>query len=139
LRTFGVVWKREKERAMRNFNLLVSLLVAGLLAGCASAGPPVAPEQRREAEVALRNAETAGAADYAPELLARSRQAMAAANRSEGETARQRLIEARDYAAAAEAKARAEDLRSQADRLRQEADDLESKADAIRDEIRPPS
>lgn len=127
---------------MKN-SMLMSLLVAGLLAGCASSGPPVAPEQFTEADVALQNAERAGAEEHAPELLAKSRQALAAASRAssrgEGDVARQRVLEARDYAAAAEAKAKAEDLKSEAARLRREANDLEARADEIRDETRPPS
>jgi hypothetical protein len=127
---------------MKN-SMLMSLLVAGLLAGCASSGPPMAPEQLTEAEVALQSAERAGAEEYAPELMAKSRQALAAASRAssrgEGDAARQRVLEARDYAAAAEAKAKAENLKSQAARLRGEADDLEARADEIRDETRPPS
>jgi hypothetical protein len=117
------------------------LITTGLLAGCASAGgPPVAVAEVTEAEAALRRAEEAGAAERAPELFEEARIALSAAQRASGDEARQRLLEARDYAAAAEAQARAERLQSEAARLRQEADSLETRADEIRDEAgRPPS
>jgi rhomboid family GlyGly-CTERM serine protease len=118
---------------------LVFLLLAGVLAGCASAGPPVASEEVTEAEAALRSAEAAGAEEQAPELFEEARIALAAARRASGEEARQRLLEARGYAAAAEAQAKAERLKRDAARLRREADDLERRAQEIREEAgRPP-
>lgn len=126
---------------MKSLTLLV-LLTMGTLAGCASTGggPPVAVAEVTEVEAALRSAEDAGAAERAPELFEEARIAFAAARQGSGEEARQRLLEARDYAAAAEAMARAERLTGEAARLRQEANDLEQRADEIREEAgRPPS
>jgi hypothetical protein len=115
------------------------LLAVGVLAGCASAGPPVATEEVLEAETALRNAEEAGAEERAPELLEEARVALHAARRASGEEARRRLLEARDYASAAEAMARAERVRREANRVRREADELEQRAGRIREEAgRPP-
>ena len=115
------------------------LLLVGAFAGCASAGPPVATEEVIEAETALRNAEEAGAEERAPELYEEARISLDAARRASGEEARRRLLEARDYAAAAEAMARAERLRRETTRVRREADDLERQAERIRDEAgRPP-
>lgn len=117
------------------------LIMTGWLAGCASAGgPPVAVAEVTEAEAAIRRAEEVGAAERAPELLEEARIAFSAARRASGDEARQRLLEARDYAAAAEAGARAERLQGEAARLRREANDLEERADEIRNEAgRPPS
>jgi len=128
-----------KETSMKHASCLV-LLIMGMLAGCASAGPPTPVAEVKEAESALRSAEEAGAAERAPELFQEARLAFAAARRTSGEEARQRLLEARDFAAAAEAKAKAESLTGEAARLRREADDLEQRADEIRKEAgRPPS
>ena len=116
------------------------LLVVGALTGCASSGgPPVATEEVIEAETALRNAEEAGAEERAPELFEDARIALDAARRSSGDEARRRLLEARDYASAAEAMAKAERLRREANRVRREADDLDRQAERIRNEAgRPP-
>jgi predicted ArsR family transcriptional regulator len=114
------------------------LVTAAILTGCASAGPPVAVAEVTEAETAIRRAEEAGADQRAPELLNEARDAMDAARRVSGEEARQRLLEARGYAAAAEARARSERLQREAARLRREADDLERRADEIRDEAGNP-
>lgn len=112
------------------------------LAGCAtggSSGPALGAAEIAEVETAIRAAEEAGAAERASELLDESRLALAAARRTSGDEARQRLLEARGYAAAAEAQARAERLRRDAERLRREADDLERRAEDIREEAgRPP-
>ena len=114
------------------------LVTTAMLAGCASAGPPVGAAEVTEAEAAIRRAEEAGAEGRAPELLDDARNAMNAARRASGEEARQRLLEARGYAAAAEARAKAERLQSDAARLRQEADDLERRAAEIRNQAGPP-
>ena len=123
------------------FSCLATLLMAGALAGCASspAGPPVTRDEVLEVETALRNAEAAGADERAPELLEEAHISFDAARRTSGEEARRRLLEARDYATAAEAMARAEKLRNEAAHVRQEAEELERQADQIRDEAgRPP-
>jgi Domain of unknown function (DUF4398) len=117
------------------------LLMVGALAGCASSGggDPVGAEEVIEAERALRSAEEAGAEERAPELFEEARIALAAARRTSGDDARRRLLEARDYAAAAEAMARAERVQREANRVRREADDLEQRAERIRQEAgRPP-
>ena len=123
------------------FSDLGVLLMVGALAGCASSGggPPVATEEVIEAETALRNAEEAGAEERAPELYEEARIALNAARRTSGDEARRRLLEARDYASAAEAMAKAERLRREANRVRREADDLDRQAEEIREEAgRPP-
>lgn len=130
----------EKEENMKLSNLAI-LLMVGALVGCASSpgGPPVGAEEVLEAESALRSAEEAGAEERAPELFEEARIALAAARRTSGEDARRRLLEARDYASAAEAMARAERVRREANRVRREADDLEQRANEIREDAgRPP-
>ena len=118
------------------------LLAVGAFAGCASAGPsgpPVATEEVIEAETALRNAEEVGAEVRASELFEEAQIALQAARRTSGEEARRLLLEARDYATAAEAMARAERVRREAGRVRREADELEQRAERIREEAgRPP-
>lgn len=117
---------------------LTFLLAAALLAGCASAGPPVEPQKVAEAEAAIEAAEEAGAAEYAPELLRLAREAYLGAENSNNEFARQHLAEAEAYAEAARAKARAERLKADAARMAQEADDLEARATRFREQARPP-
>jgi len=121
---------------------LALFAVAALATGCASSGPPVAPAVLTETEAAVRRAESAGAADRAPDLLAKARKAWdegrLASTRGEGETARRRLAEAREYAEAAEAKANAERGKSEAAALRQQADELEARSRQIREQARNP-
>lgn len=117
-------------------------LAAALAAGCASSGPPVAPAVLIETEAAVRRAESAGAGERAPDLLAKARRAWdegrLASSRGEGEAARRRLAEAKEYAEAAEAKANSERLKSEAAALRQQADELEARSRQMREEIRKP-
>jgi len=132
--------ERGEEGGNMKFSGLGVLLMVGALAGCASSGgPPVAAEEVIEAERALRSAEEAGAEERAPELFEEARIALQAARRASGEEARRRLLEARDYAAAAESMARAERVQREANRIRREADELEQRADQIREDAgRPP-
>ncbi len=121
---------------------LLLLLAAALAVGCASSGPPVAPAMVAETEAKVRRAETAGAAQRAPELLAKARrawdEARLASSGGDGETARRRFVEAQEYAEAAEAKANAERMKSDAAMLRQQADELEAKTRQLREQSRNP-
>jgi len=121
---------------------VVLLLAAAFAVNCASSGPPVAPAMVAETEAALRRAETAGATERAPDLLAKARrawdEARLASSRGDGETARRRFVEAQEYAEAAEAKANAERMKSEAAMLRQQADELEAKTRQLREQSRNP-
>jgi hypothetical protein len=121
---------------------VVLLLAAAFAVNCASSGPPVAPAMVAETEAALRRAESAGAAQRAPDLLAKARrawdEARLASSRGEGETARRRYVEAEEYAQAAEAKANSERIKSEAATLRQQADELEAKTRQLREQSRNP-
>jgi hypothetical protein len=114
----------------------VMLVAAALAAGCASSGPPASPALLAETEAAVQRAEAAGAAERAPDLLAKARRAWdegrLASSRGEGTTAIRRLEEAREYARAAEARASAEKMRSEAATLKQQADELEAKTRQMR-------
>ena len=121
---------------------LVVLLPALLLAaGCASTAPPVRPAQVTETEAAIRSAENAGASTGAPELLDRSRKALAAArqasSRGDNEEAARQITEAKAFAAAAEARTKAERVKRQADEARRQADELESKTKQLQERARP--
>lgn len=127
---------------MKLSNCLILLTIL-TLAGCATSsgggGEPVSRAEITEVEAALRSAAEAGAEERAPELYEEARIAYNAARQTSNDVARQRLLEARGYAAAAEAAARAERLQADAARIRQEADSLERQADEIREEAgRPP-
>jgi hypothetical protein len=115
---------------------LLLILVAALAAACASSGPPASPALLAEAQDAVRRAEAAGAAERAPDLLARARRAWdegrLASGRGEGTVAIRRLEEAREYARAAEAQANTERMRSEAAALKQQADELEARTRQIR-------
>ena len=121
---------------------VVILLAALFAVGCASSGPPVAPAMVAETEAAVRRAESAGAGERAPDLLAKARrawdEARLASSRGDGETARRRFVEAQEYAQAAEAKANAERMKSEAALLRQQADELEAKTRELREQSRNP-
>ena len=95
-----------------------------------------------QTDAAVLRAETAGAAQLAPDLLAKARrardEAKTASSRGEGEVARRRFVEAEEYAQAAEAKANAERLKSEAAMLRQQADELEAKTRQLREQSRNP-
>jgi len=95
-----------------------------------------------QTEAAVRRAEPAGAAERAPDLLAKARrawdEAKMASSRGEGEIARRRYVEAEEYAQAAEAKANAERLKTEAAMLRQQADELEAKTRQLREQSRNP-
>lgn len=121
---------------------VVLLLAAAFAVGCASSGPPVAPAMVAETEAAVRRAETAGAGQRAPDLLAKARrawdEARLASSGGDGETARRRFVEAQEYAEAAEAKANAERMKSDAAMLRQQADELEAKTRQLREQSRNP-
>ena len=118
--------------------LLIPLTV--LAAGCASSasGPPLEPGRVTETEVAIRGAENAGAAERAPDLLARAQKALAnarqASNLGNGAEAHAQLEEANAFASAAEARARAESSHAEAARLKQEADQLEAKIKQLREQ-----
>jgi hypothetical protein len=116
--------------------LIVVFLMGGLGAACASSGPPVEPQLVTDVEVAIRNAENAGAPERAPDLLAKSRSALDAARKAsaagDGNAARARLTEANAYAEAAAAKAKAEKAKSDAAQMRRDADELEAKTRQIR-------
>ena len=118
------------------------VLAAIFAVSCASSGPPVAPAMVAQTEAAVRRAETAGAAQFAPDLLAKARrawdEAKVASSRGEGEIARRRYVEAEEYGQAAEAKANAERLKSEAAVLRQQADELEAKTRQLREQSRNP-
>ncbi len=118
------------------------LLAAGFAVNCASSGPAVAPAMVAQTEAAIRRAETAGAGQRAPDLLAKARrawdEARLASSRGDGEIARRRYVEAEEYAQAAEAKANAERIKSEAAMLRQQADDLEAKTRQLREQSRNP-
>jgi len=120
----------------------VLLLVVTFAAGCASSGPPVAPALLADTEAAVHRAESAGAPERAPDLLAKARKAWdegrLASSRGEGETSRRRLEEARAYAEAAEAQANAEKMKSDAESLRRQADELEAKTRQLREQSRNP-
>jgi hypothetical protein len=88
---------------------LLALLLSGLLAGCA-AGAPV--QQMYDARQAVEAAQKAGAAKYAPELLAEAQTHLKTAKasmdegeyrsaRDEADLARQKAMEARRAAEAA--------------------------------------
>jgi len=115
-------------------------LMGALTFACASTGPPLEPRALTDVELEVRSAESAGAAEHAADLLGKARRAYDAARRAStagnGEEARQRLLEARAYADAAESRARAEKLRVEVTRLRQEADELENRTKQIRDRAR---
>ena len=121
---------------------VVLLLAAAFAVNCASSGPAVAPAMVAETEAAVRRAETAGAGQRAPDLLAKARrawdEARLASSRGDGETARRRFVEAQEYAEAAEAKANAERMKSEAVMLRQQADELEAKTRQLREQSRNP-
>jgi vancomycin resistance protein YoaR len=118
------------------------LLGAALAVGCASSGPPASPALLAEAEAAVHRAEAAGAAERAPDLLAKARHAWdegrLASSRGEGATATRRLEEAREYARAAEAKANTERMRSDAAALKQQADELEARTRQMRGQTPTP-
>lgn len=88
----------------------IALLTAGIAAGCA--GAPV--QEMSDARQALRAAETAGAEEHAPELLAEAERLLASARsnlykgeyraaRDEAEQARDKAMEARRVAEQAKA------------------------------------
>lgn len=116
---------------------LAILAAAILAAGCASTGPPPDPKLFTDAELAVRGAESAGAPQFAPDLLGKARQALESARKAsaagDGEQARRRLLEAQAYARAAESRAKAEKIQGDSARLRREADELEAKAREIRE------
>lgn len=116
------------------------LLLGVLAAGCASSGPPVEQKLMTDTELAIRNAESAGAPERAPDLLSKSRRSFEAARKASAagdeEEARQRLAEATAYAAAAESRAKAEKLKADAARVRREAEELEMKTKQIRERAR---
>lgn len=115
---------------------LLLIFVASLAVACASSGPPASPALLAETEAAVRRAEAAGAAERAPDLMAKARRAWdegrLASGRGEGTLAIRRLEEAREYARAAEAQANAERIRSEAAMLKQQADELEARTRQIR-------
>jgi hypothetical protein len=115
---------------------LLLFCVTALLAGCASSGPPASPALLAESEAAVRRAEAAGAAERAPDLLAKARRAWdegrLASSRGDGTTATRRLEEAREYARAAEARAITERTRSDAEALKRQADELEERTRQLR-------
>jgi hypothetical protein len=121
---------------------VVLLLAAAFAVNCASSGPPVEPAMLAETEAAVRRAETAGAGQRAPDLLAKAHrawdEARLASSRGDGETARRRFVEAQKYAEAAEAKANAEMMKSEAAMVRQQADELEAKTRQLREQSRNP-
>ena len=112
-------------------------LFAVLAAGCASTGPAVDPKAMTDADLEIRAAESAGAAEHSADLLAKARRSYESARRASAagnsEEARQHLAEARAYADAAESRAHAEKLRADVARLRREADELDAKTKQIRD------
>lgn len=118
------------------------LLAAGFAVNCASSGPAVAPAMVAQTEAAIRRAESAGAGQRAPDLLAKARrawdEARLASSRGDGEIARRRYVEAEEYAQAAEAKANAERIKSEAATLRSQADELEAKTRQLREQSRNP-
>jgi hypothetical protein len=98
-------------RLPKTFLVSIVLLVAAALASCA--GAPV--QQMYDARQAIRAAEKAGAAQYAPDLLAEAQAHLKSARanidtqeyrtaRDEAELARAKAIEARRQAEAAAAK-----------------------------------
>jgi hypothetical protein len=121
--------------------IVLLCLLAPLIPGCASSGPPVASAQMTETELQIRSAENAGAASSAADLLDRAQKALAgaraAATRGENDASRRLLEEAKAYAAAAEARSNAEKLKKQAAELRAQADELESKAKQLQERARP--
>ncbi|MEO8347832.1 MAG: DUF4398 domain-containing protein [Acidobacteriota bacterium] len=118
------------------------LLAAAFAVNCASSGPPVAPAMLAQTEAAIRRAESAGAGQLAPDLLAKARrawdEARLASSRGDGEIARRRYVEAEEYAQAAEAKANAERIKSEAATLKKQADELEAKTRQLREQSRNP-
>lgn len=120
---------------------VILLLAASLAIGCASTGPPPSPALFAEAEAAVRRAESAGAGERAGDLLSKARRAWdegrAANSRGDGDLARRRLEEAREYGEAAEVKANAERTKSDAAAAKAAADELEMRTRQIRENRTP--
>ncbi len=120
----------------------ITLVVVGVSAGCASIDPPVMSKQMTETEAALQSAETAGALNHAPDLLAKAREAFIAsresAARGDDEEAYRKALEAKAYAEAAEGRVKAEGLKKEEATVRQQADELEAKAKQLREQAQKP-
>lgn len=109
---------------------ITSLAVAALVAGCASAPPPV--EQMGTGRTAIEEAQRAGAGEHAPIELRDAQQKYAAAN---GAMGRQDYDQARRLADEAAADARLASTKAQTARTRAAAAEVSKSLDALRNEL----
>jgi hypothetical protein len=120
----------------------ITLIAAGVSAGCASIDLPTVSKQITEAEATIRSAETAGALNDAPELLAKAREAFIASReavaRGDREEAYRKALESKAYAEASEGRVKAESLKKEAVTVRQQAEELEAKAKKLREQLQNP-
>lgn len=120
----------------------ITVVAAGVSAGCASIDLPTVSKQMTEAEATIRSAETAGALDHAPDLLAKAREAFIASReavaRGDNGEAYRRALESKAYAEASEGRVKAERLKKEAATVRQQADELEAKEKKLRERLQNP-